>query len=127
MVAGNAEPLFAEHIEPASLEAVHIYFPDPWWKKRHRKRRVLNEVSIPNYARSLRGGGRLHFWTDVLEYFENTIEMIARIAPELGSPMPEAETEAAHDFDYRTHFERRSRQHRIPVYRVCYEKPIRQD
>ncbi|MCG8648722.1 MAG: tRNA (guanosine(46)-N7)-methyltransferase TrmB [Pirellulales bacterium] len=122
MVHGNAEPLFAERIPPQSLEAVHVYFPDPWWKKRHRKRRVVNQTSVAHFSQSLRPGGHLHFWTDVLDYFENTVEMIAEIAPELGVPIPEDETEAKHDLDYRTHFERRSRQHSIPVYRVCYEK-----
>ena len=121
MVCGDAEPLFKERIAAGSLEAVHVYFPDPWWKKRHRKRRVLNETSITNFAKSLRSGGRLHFWTDVLDYFEDTIEMIAEIAPQLGVPIPEEEVEANHDLDYRTHFERRSRQHSIPVYRVRYE------
>ena len=122
MVSGNAEPIFAERIEAGTLEAVHVYFPDPWWKKRHRKRRVLNETSIQNFSRTLRAGGRLHFWTDVLDYFEQTVEMIAAVAPELGVPIPEEESEATHDLDYRTHFERRSRQHQIPVYRVRYEK-----
>ena len=122
MVAGNAEPLFQKNIAAGSLEAVHVYFPDPWWKKRHRKRRVVNETSIRNICQSLREGGRFHFWTDVLDYFEITIEMIADVVPQLGVPIPEEEAEATHDLDYRTHFERRSRQHRIPVYRVRYEK-----
>ena len=122
MISGNAEPLFANRIGPGTLEAVHVYFPDPWWKKRHRKRRVVNETSIRNFSRTLRVGGRLHFWTDVLDYFENTVEMIAELAPEFGVPIPEDAAEATHDLDYRTHFERRSRQHRIPVYRVRYEK-----
>lgn len=122
MICGNAETMFRERIPAGSLDAVHVYFPDPWWKKRHRKRRVLNETSIPNYARALRAGGRLHFWTDVLDYFDETIEMIAVIVPELGVPIPEEEVESTHDLDYRTHFERRSRQHQIPVYRVRYEK-----
>ena len=122
MVCADAEPLFGERIAEGSLEAVHVYFPDPWWKKRHRKRRVLNESSIKNIAKSLRVGGRLHFWTDVLDYFEDTIEMIADVTPQLGVPIPEIEIEASHDLDYRTHFERRSRLHNIPVYRVRYEK-----
>ena len=122
MVAGNAEPLFESRIPPASLEAVHVYFPDPWWKKRHRKRRVVNERSVRNFLRSLRSGGRFHFWTDVLDYFESTVEMIAEIAPEFGVPIPEEEIESTHDLDFRTHFERRSRQNQIPVYRVRYEK-----
>ena len=122
MVSGNAEPLFNDRSEENSLEAVHVYFPDPWWKKRHRKRRVVNEKSIRNISKTLRPGGRLHFWTDVLDYFENTVEMIAELAPEFGVPIPEEEAAANHDLDYRTHFERRSRQHQIPVYRVRYER-----
>ena len=122
MVSGNAEPLLAESIAQGSLEAVHVYFPDPWWKKRHRKRRVLNEQSIINLTRCLRTGGRFHFWTDVLDYFEDTVELIAEISPILGVPIPEDEITATHDLDYRTHFERRSRQNFIPVYRVRYEK-----
>ena len=122
MVSGNAEPLFKDRIEEHSIEAVHVYFPDPWWKKRHRKRRVVNEASIRNISKALRPGGRFHFWTDVLDYFENTVEMIAELAPEFGVPIPEEEASADHDLDYRTHFERRSRQHQIPVYRVRYEK-----
>ena len=109
-------------ISAESLEAVHVYFPDPWWKKKHRKRRVLNESSIINLTRCLRPGGRFHFWTDVLDYFEDTVELIAEITPILGVPLPEDEIEATHDLDYRTHFERRSRQNLIPVYRVRYEK-----
>ncbi len=124
MISGNAEPLFASRIDAGTLDAVHVYFPDPWWKKRHRKRRVLNETSIRNFSRSLGENGRLHFWTDVLDYFEQTVELIAEIAPELGVPIPEEEIEATHDLDYRTHFERRSRKHQIPVYRVRYEKRV---
>ncbi|MDA8697507.1 tRNA (guanosine(46)-N7)-methyltransferase TrmB [Rhodopirellula sp.] len=122
MISGNAEPLLANLVSAESLEAVHVYFPDPWWKKRHRKRRVLNESSILNLTRCLRPGGRFHFWTDVLDYFENTVELIAEISPILGVPIPEDKIPATHDLDYRTHFERRSRQNLIPVYRVRYEK-----
>lgn len=141
MLAGDATPLFADprqggasnpteaawrrefpRIADGSLEAVHVYFPDPWWKKRHRKRRVLSDSNVRQFSRTLRVGGRLHFWTDVLDYFELTVELIAEIAPELGVPLPEQQKDSAHDLDYHTHFERRSRQFGIPVYRVCYRK-----
>ncbi|MEM9643360.1 MAG: tRNA (guanosine(46)-N7)-methyltransferase TrmB [Planctomycetota bacterium] len=122
MVAGNAESIFADRIAPGSLEAVHVYFPDPWWKKRHRKRRVVNETSVANFSSSLRTGGRFHFWTDVLDYFEITIEMIAASTPGFGVPIPEDEAESEHELDYHTHFEKRSRENAIPVYRVRYEK-----
>ena len=60
----------------ASLEAVHVYFPDPWWKKRHRKRRVMNEGFLKNVERTLKPGRSLQFWTDVEEYFTTTLELI---------------------------------------------------
>lgn len=123
MVPGDAEPLFRDSIEDRSLDAVHVYFPDPWWKKRHKSRRVLNEAFVRNIARVLKPEGRFHFWTDVLDYFEATVEMIAVVAPQLGPPIPERAPPAQHDLDYRTHFERRSRQHSIPVYRVRYNNP----
>ena len=63
-------------------------FPIPGGKKKHRKRRVLNESSIINLTRCLRPGGRFHFWTDVLDYFEDTVELIAEITPILGVPYP---------------------------------------
>lgn len=122
MVSGNAEPIFAKRIEPETLEAVHVYFPDPWWKKKHRKRRVVNQTSVANFLKALRPGGRFHFWTDVLDYFEDTVEMIAETAPQFGIPIPEEEAAATHELDYRTHFERSRRRDQIPVYRVRYEK-----
>ncbi|WP_168566273.1 tRNA (guanine(46)-N(7))-methyltransferase TrmB [Crateriforma spongiae] len=124
MVSGNAEPLFEKRIPDESLAAVHVYFPDPWWKKRHRRRRVVNENSVRNFYRTLRPGGRFHFWTDVLDYFEITIEMIAAEVPRFGVPIPEQQAESTHALDYHTHFEKRSRENAIPVYRVRYEKPI---
>lgn len=131
MLAGDATPLFSDRpsdafptprIADGTLEAVHVYFPDPWWKKRHRKRRVLSDANIRMFSRCLRVGGRLHFWTDVLDYFELTIELIAEIAPELGVPLPENQRDSKHDLDFHTHFERRSRKMGIPVYRVHYLK-----
>ena len=122
MLSGDAGPILKDKVPSQSLQGLHVYFPDPWWKKRHRKRRVVNEQTIPFYVNTLQVGGRWHFWTDVLDYFLQTIEMIAEIAPEMGVPIPEEEAESTHDLDYRTHFERRSRKHNIPVYRVRYQK-----
>lgn len=131
MAAGNAEPLLEKSFPDQSLAAVHVYFPDPWWKKKHKKRRVVNPVSVNRIYRILTPGGTFHFWTDVLEYFESAIEMIAAEVPQFGPPIPDDPQEnvqpdngdhAAHPA-YRTHFERRSRLHQIPVYRVRFNKP----
>ena len=123
MVAGDAQKMLPS-IPDKSVIAVHIYFPDPWWKKKHKKRRVVNEFTIANVYRILASGGELHFWTDVLEYFESAIEMIAETLPQFGPPLPDDsdEEEFGDEPAYRTHFERRSVQHSIPVYRVRFEK-----
>jgi tRNA (guanine-N7-)-methyltransferase len=122
VVAGDGMRLFDEFLPDGSLEAVHVYFPDPWWKKRHRKRRVMREPFLRHVERSLRPGGTLHFWTDVEEYFDESLELIARVTT-LDGPHPVPEQPAEDDMDYRTHFERRMRQHNEPVYRSQFTRP----
>ena len=121
LVHGDAERMFSELLPDASLAAVHVYFPDPWWKMRHRKRRVMNTAFVRDVERTLEPGGALHFWTDVAEYFETALEMLAT-ATRLAGPLPVAEQPAAHDLDYRTHFERRMRLHDATVHRAEFRK-----
>ncbi len=113
--------IFAELIPDSSLAAVHVYFPDPWWKKRHRKRRVMNEVFAGHIERALMPGGALHFWTDVEEYFQVTLELLAA-RTRLTGPIAVPESVAEHDLAYRTHFERRMRLSNEPVYRAEFRK-----
>jgi tRNA (guanine-N7-)-methyltransferase len=121
MVDGDALRVFRELLSSGSLAAVHVYFPDPWWKKRHHKRRVMTESFLADVARTLQPGGRLHFWTDVQEYFAGTLELIARCTP-LAGPLAVPERPAEHDLDFRTHFERRMRLHGEAVYRGEFVK-----
>ncbi|MEN1679010.1 MAG: tRNA (guanosine(46)-N7)-methyltransferase TrmB [Planctomycetota bacterium] len=121
MLAGDGLWLFREVLPDAAADDVHVYFPDPWWKKRHHKRRVLNEEFARNATRVLKPGGRLHFWTDVHDYYTATLELLAAVTPLLG-PTPLEERDAEHDLDYQTHFERRTRLAEQPVYRCIYTK-----
>jgi tRNA (guanine-N7-)-methyltransferase len=123
MAMADAVRIFAELLPDASLAAVHIYFPDPWWKKRHKKRRVMRESLLGDVQRTLQPGGTLHFWTDVEEYFRSSLELLAAHTRLIG-PLPVPETPAEHDMAYRTHFERRMRLHSEPVYRSEYRKPL---
>jgi tRNA (guanine-N7-)-methyltransferase len=122
VINGDAQRIFREWMPDGSLRAVHVYFPDPWWKARHRKRRVMNESFIKEVERTLQPGGKLHFWTDVQEYFQATLELIPA-ATGLQGPWPVAEKPADHDLDYRTHFERRMRMHGQAVHRAEFLKP----
>jgi tRNA (guanine-N7-)-methyltransferase len=121
VVAGDALRIFRELLPEGSLAAVHVYFPDPWWKKRHKKRRVMRESFLRDVQRTLVPGGTLHFWTDVEEYFQTTLELLAACT-QLAGPIDVPERPAADDMGYRTHFERRVRLHNDPVYRAEYRK-----
>jgi tRNA (guanine-N7-)-methyltransferase len=121
VIDGDAERVFAELLPDDSLAAVHVYFPDPWWKKRHHKRRVMNERFVRDVARTLAPGASLHFWSDVRDYFDATLALIAARTA-LEGPLDVAERPAEHDLDYRTHFERRMRLGGEAVYRSEFRK-----
>ncbi|MBL9161402.1 MAG: tRNA (guanosine(46)-N7)-methyltransferase TrmB [Planctomycetaceae bacterium] len=120
-VHGDGLKMFREQVPDASLAAIHVYFPDPWWKARHHKRRVMNESFLADVVRTLEPGGRLHFWTDVKEYFDAALALISEVTPLVG-PLVVSEKSAEHDLDFRTHFERRTRLHGEPVYRSEFVK-----
>lgn len=121
MLQGDALHLFHEILPDACAAAVHVYFPDPWWKKRHRKRRVMKPEFLADIARVLEPAASLHFWTDVEEYFVTTLAMIAEVAGLLG-PFEVVQRPAADEFDFRTHFERRMRLHDQPVFRAEFRR-----
>ncbi len=121
MVCGDAAAVLRDFVPENFLEAVHVYFPDPWWKRAHRKRRILRVEVLQLIESRLRPGGTLHFWTDVQEYFHSTLRLLADHTA-LRGPHIVPEKEAEHAFDYRTHFERRTRLHGEPVFRTEFFK-----
>ena len=72
-VRAEASFFLQEFIPPESLAVVHIYFPDPWPKARHHKRRLINERFMPVVHRVLKPGGRLQIVTDHAGYWEENI------------------------------------------------------
>lgn len=121
IVSGDALRIFRETLPDQSCSAVHVYFPDPWWKKRHRKRRVMTEQFLADVQRTLLTGGVLHFWTDVQDYFDESLALISKTTQFSGPSWP-AELPATHDLDYHTHFERRMRLNEQTVYRANFLK-----
>ena len=118
---GDAMMVVCELLPEASVQAVHVYFPDPWWKKRHHKRRIMNDRILGRIDLVLAPGGRLHFWTDVAEYFQESLARIAAVTS-LSGPLRVPEHPAENTLDYRTHFERRMRLAGLPVYRSEFMK-----
>jgi len=64
-------------IEPGSLAGVHVYFPDPWPKKRHHKRRLLQPPFVHELALRLAPGGYLHVATDWQPYAEEILGVVS--------------------------------------------------
>ncbi len=62
--------------ETVSLELVLLLFPDPWPKKRHHRRRLLQGQFLDKLARRTKKGGKLFFRTDHVEYFKWTTELV---------------------------------------------------
>jgi tRNA (guanine-N7-)-methyltransferase len=65
VVAGDAPCVVRELVPPASVAAYHVYFPDPWPKRRHHKRRLVTPAFAADVARTLAPGGCLHVATDL--------------------------------------------------------------
>lgn len=63
-------------LPPASLDGVHIFFPDPWHKKRHNKRRLIQAPLVAKLAARLKPGGYLHCATDWQPYAEQILEVL---------------------------------------------------
>ncbi len=115
----DARRFMVLHCPAASLHAVHVYFPDPWWKKRHKKRRVFAEPLVLDIERTLVPGGELHVATDVEEYFGVIRELIAAHPRFAERPLLDVK-DPEHDLDYLTNFERKYRIEGRPIYRALY-------
>lgn len=72
----DAVEVLQHEIAPASLDEVRIYFPDPWHKKRHNKRRLVNPEFAALLVSRIAPGGRLHLATDWQDYAEQMWDVL---------------------------------------------------
>ncbi|WP_231114567.1 tRNA (guanosine(46)-N7)-methyltransferase TrmB [Lentzea aerocolonigenes] len=75
VLRGDAVDLLTDHIAPASLHGVRIFFPDPWPKKKHHKRRLVQPEFVSLLATRLEPGGVLHLATDWENYADQMLEV----------------------------------------------------
>jgi tRNA (guanine-N7-)-methyltransferase len=121
VLGGDVRIVFGRFVRPASVSAVHVYFPDPWWKRRHRRRRVFNDELAAQIATILQPGGLVHSWTDVEAYF-GVISALMDHHPQFVSLAPPEPTEPEHDLDYRTSYERKRRQAGVEIFRGLWQR-----
>jgi tRNA (guanine-N7-)-methyltransferase len=74
---GDALELLRRAVAPESLDAVHVYFPDPWPKNKHHKRRLIQPSHVDLLRSRLRVGGTLHCATDWRPYAEQMRDVLA--------------------------------------------------
>lgn len=75
LLRGDAVVLLEQHLSPASLAGVRIFYPDPWPKKKHHKRRLVQPSLVAVVASRLAPGGTLHLATDWEHYAEHMLEV----------------------------------------------------
>lgn len=117
----DAVEVLRNEIAPAALSEVRIYFPDPWHKKRHHKRRLIQPDFLDLLASRVHSGGRLHLATDWANYAEHMQEVLAN-APEWRPDAQHGSSGTRPPWRIETHFERRGLRLGHGVWDLVYER-----
>jgi tRNA (guanine-N7-)-methyltransferase len=110
----DAARFLAEHVPAGSVRVLHVYFPDPWPKKRHHKRRLMQPGFIEAAAEALEPGGELRFVSDHAEYFEEARSALAANPDLAEAPVLEEEMTDL------TNYERKYRAEGRPIHRARF-------
>jgi tRNA (guanine-N7-)-methyltransferase len=117
VLCADAATLLREALAPRSLLRVHVYFPDPWPKRRHRRRRLIQPPFVADARRALILGGQLIVVTDHLDYFQEIRRVLDAADGLLTVPMtPPAERQGEL---VGSNFERKYAAEGRPVYRTA--------
>ena len=107
-------------VTPKSVSVVYIHFPDPWWKKRHHKRRVIDDELAEWLVRILIPRGEVFVQTDVQERFEEYLSVFEQ-QPEL-VPAQSVGRVAENPYVARSPRERRAIKDGLPIFRLRYRR-----
>jgi tRNA (guanine-N7-)-methyltransferase len=119
-VRAEASYFVNEFVADASLSVMHIYFPDPWPKKRHHKRRLIQPPFMQQILRVLAPDGRLQLVTDHQDYFQQMEQVVGESGMKVvdyNRPGSAAEGEFVG-----TNFERKYRREGRPFYAIAAVK-----
>ncbi len=118
LIWSDAGYLVDRYIGEDTIDAYHVYFPDPWPKKRHHKRRLFrNEVWLDGLVRTLNSSrGRIHIATDYAEYFYEIHDCLTHTPPLVY--LPSDSLEIGH---IPTSFEIKYREEGRKIYRAVYQ------
>lgn len=122
MVRTEAASFIANSIDMATVTCFHIYYPDPWPKKRHNKRRFVCAENVSQMIRCLKKKGIINFATDHKEYFQWAKDVFKGFAKELKpvdfiSPAGASEGELVG-----TNYERKYIKEKREIYTLAFKK-----
>ena len=127
IIRTDAAAFLADFVPDNSVECFHIYFPDPWPKKRHHKRRFICPANLEHLLRCLKTGGQLKIATDHTDYFEQIKQVLTVGAAQCACPrleqidfLPTAGAEASEWVG--TNFERKYLKDQRPIYTLAVKK-----
>lgn len=123
VIQHDAVEVVASMVPPESLSGIHVFFPDPWPKKRHHKRRLIQPSFAALLASRLAPGGCLHAATDWQEYAEHMLATLAAV-PALENASPGFATRPATRPE--TKFEQRGRKLGHGSWDVIFRKRLNQ-
>lgn len=114
---------FLEDYPPAhSVDRYHIYFPDPWPKTKHHKRRIFQPRLLGILERTLKPGGTVFIKTDVTAYYDVIVELLAGAAF-LSRTLDHRIDQEALPGDRVTNFQRKAMEAGHPIHALRYERP----
>ena len=121
VICADAVEVLRDHVRDESFDEMLVFFPDPWHKKRHHKRRLIEERFVTTLAAKLRAGGILRLATDWQAYAEQMLE-VCNATAQLQSLSPDLKFVARPDFRPPTRFERRGARLGHGVWDLAYAK-----
>jgi tRNA (guanine-N7-)-methyltransferase len=122
IIRTDAVHFLTEFVPDNSVDCFHIYFPDPWPKKRHHKRRLFCAENLKHLLRGLKTGGELKIATDHAEYFD----VIKKLTAAENNMLEEIEFTRPAGAEVGewvgTNFERKYLKQNIPIYTLAVRK-----
>ena len=114
IASADAVDFLQNRVAPASLDGVRVYFPDPWPKKRHHKRRLIQPAFVALLASRMKAGAVLHLATDWAPYAEHMLDVLGAAAA-FENLAPDGVAESRPDWRPPTKYERRGERlgHRV--------------
>ncbi len=120
MLCADAGAIFAQALGEASVMRVHIYFPDPWPKRRHNIRRLIQPAFIAHVRRVLKPGGQLLLVTDHRDYFEQMLRTMNNFPGLARTPYPNLHDDTPYIVG--TNFERKYAKEGRPIFKRAFLK-----